>query len=54
VEAVDGLPVIAIGGIAIENVGQCLQHGAAGVAAITLFNDSNKLASTVATVLSKK
>lgn len=54
VEAVDGLPVIAIGGIAIENVGRCLQQGAAGVAAITLFSDSNKIAPTVATVLSKK
>lgn len=47
VEAVDSLPVIAIGGISLENVGRCLQNGAAGVAAIGLLNDSSNLAATV-------
>ncbi len=48
--AVDGSPVIAIGGIAIENVRQCLRHGAAGIAAIRLLNDSNSLLATVAAI----
>ena len=48
--AVDGLPVIAIGGIAIENVRACLRHGAAGIAAIRLLNDSNSLPATVAAI----
>ncbi|HSE30417.1 MAG TPA: thiamine phosphate synthase [Pyrinomonadaceae bacterium] len=48
--AVSGLPVIAIGGIAVENVRECLDHGAAGIAAITLLNDSNNLATTVSKI----
>jgi len=43
-------PVIAIGGIAIENVRECLRHGAAGIAAIRLLNDSNSLLETVAAI----
>jgi len=43
-------PVIAIGGIAIENVRACLRHGAAGIAAIRLLNDSNSLLETVAAI----
>ena len=50
VEAVESLPVIAIGGISLENVSRCLQHGAAGVAAIGLLNDSNNLAATVRSI----
>jgi thiamine monophosphate synthase len=48
--AVGGSPVIAIGGIAIENVRECLRHGAAGIAAIRLLNDSNRLLATVAEI----
>ena len=48
--AVDRTPVIAIGGIAIENVRECLRHGAAGIAAIRLLNDSNGLPATVAAI----
>jgi thiamine-phosphate pyrophosphorylase len=48
--AIDGTPVIAIGGIAIENVRECLRHGAAGIAAIRLLNDSNGLPATVAAI----
>jgi len=48
--AVDGTPVIAIGGIAIENVRECLRHGAAGIAAIRLLNDPNSLLATVAAI----
>ena len=50
VEAVESLPVIAIGGISLENVSRCLQHGAAGVAAIGLLKDSNNLAATVRSI----
>ncbi len=50
VEAVGSLPVIAIGGISLENVSRCLQHGAAGVAAIGLLNDPNNLAATVRSI----
>ena len=37
--ALKGFPVLAIGGINLENVGECFQAGASGVAAISLFND---------------
>ncbi len=38
------IPVIAIGGISAENALSCFQAGAAGVAAIRLFQDEPKLA----------
>ena len=50
VAAVGSLPVIAIGGISLENVGRCLENGAAGVAAIGLLNDLNHLAATVRSI----
>jgi len=37
------IPVIAIGGISPENAVSCFQAGAAGVAAIRLFQESEKL-----------
>ncbi len=40
---VDDVPVIAIGGITLENVGECFKAGASGVAAITSFNDAENL-----------
>ena len=42
-----GFPVIAIGGVRVENAKECLQAGAAGVAAISMFEDVAKLASLV-------
>ena len=38
-KALEGFPVIAIGGIDLENVLECFREGASGMAAIRLFND---------------
>ena len=44
------VPVIAIGGISAENAARCLRAGAAGVAAIRLFQESAELAETLRTL----
>ena len=41
------LPVIAIGGITLDNAAPCLIAGASGIAAIRLFQDAQDLASLV-------
>jgi thiamine monophosphate synthase len=41
--ALGEFPVVAIGGITIENVGECFAAGASGVAAIRLLNDVDQL-----------
>jgi thiamine-phosphate pyrophosphorylase len=43
-------PVIAIGGIGMDNVEACFRNGAAGIAAIRLLNNANNLSSTVAEI----
>jgi thiamine-phosphate pyrophosphorylase len=41
------LPVLAIGGITLENAGECLHVGASGIAAIRLFENLDGLAEVV-------
>jgi thiamine-phosphate pyrophosphorylase len=40
-------PVLAIGGVELDNVGACFKAGASGIAAIRLLNDAESLSSIV-------
>ena len=50
VNASADLPVIALGGITIERVAECLATGASGVAAIRMFSDAGKLKGVVTSI----
>jgi thiamine-phosphate pyrophosphorylase len=41
------LPVVAIGGVTVENAASCLSAGASGIAAIRLFQDAGDVKSLV-------
>jgi thiamine-phosphate pyrophosphorylase len=43
-------PLLALGGISIDNVNRCLSAGASGVAGITLFGAPHSLAATAETI----
>ena len=43
----DGVPVVAIGGVTAENSAECFRAGASGVAAIRLFSDPRTLTESV-------
>lgn len=43
-----GFPVVAIGGVTLENARACFEAGASGVAAIRLLNDAERMSSIVA------
>jgi thiamine-phosphate pyrophosphorylase len=47
-------PVVAIGGITIENVDSCFQAGASGVAAIGMLNDVETISSVVRVIRGKR
>jgi thiamine-phosphate pyrophosphorylase len=48
--ALTEFPVLALGGVTLDNVAGCFRAGAAGVAAIRLMNDPNQLAWVVAEI----
>jgi thiamine-phosphate pyrophosphorylase len=50
--ALADFPVVAIGGITLENVEECFAAGARGVAAIRMLSDAETMASTVDTIRS--
>jgi thiamine-phosphate pyrophosphorylase len=47
-----GFPVVAIGGITLENVRACFDAGASGVAAIRLLNEPERMSSIVEAIKS--
>jgi len=44
-------PVVAIGGITLDNVAECFQAGARGVAAIGMFSDAEKMKDRIYRIL---
>lgn len=47
-----GFPVVAIGGITLDNVNACFEAGASGIAAIRLLNDAERMSSIVEAIRS--
>ncbi len=53
VSTLPGFPVLALGGIKLDNVVECARAGAAGVAAITMFDEPDRLIDIAKEVRSK-
>jgi len=51
--ALGEFPVVAIGGIELQNVGACFEAGARGVAAIRLFNDAENMKDRIYKILTR-
>jgi thiamine-phosphate pyrophosphorylase len=51
--ALDQFPVLAIGGLTLENVGACFEAGASGVAAIRLFNDVDNMKDRISRITAR-
>ena len=51
--ALGEFPVVAIGGIELQNVGACFEAGARGVAAIRLFNDAENMKDRIYKILAR-
>lgn len=49
---IDPLPLIAIGGISLENASDCLRAGACGIAAIRLLQNASELSQVVQSITS--
>ena len=47
-----GFPVVAIGGITLDNAGSCFEAGTSGVAAIRLLNDAERMSLIVEAIRS--
>lgn len=51
--ALTELPLLALGGVTLDNAESCFRAGAAGVAAIRLMNDPDQLARVVAEIAAR-
>lgn len=51
--ALDEFPVVAIGGVTLDNVGECFHAGASGVAAIGMLSDAENMRDRIYKILTR-